>query len=109
MGSSSSCSSLLVAHPFHPLAGQRLTVLYERRLAGIGHVYICDAGMRGTLALPPSCTDRGGEPGSLPLDVRVLADLARVLQGLRVVDYIKSLSDGKYGADDQCGGRTARS
>jgi len=42
--------------------------------------------MRGTLALPPSCTDRGGEPGALPLDVRVLADLARVLQGLRGVD-----------------------
>jgi hypothetical protein len=55
-------------------------------LAGIGHVYICDAGKRGTLALPPGYTDRGGEPGSLPLDVRVLADLARVLRSSVVVD-----------------------
>lgn len=60
-------------------------MLYERRLAGIGQVYICDAGKRGTLALPPNCTDRGGEPGSLPLDVRVLVDLAGVL-GSMVVD-----------------------
>jgi len=55
-------------------------------LAGIGHVCICDAGKRGTLALPPSYTDRGGEPGSLPVDVRVLADLARVLRNSMVVD-----------------------
>jgi hypothetical protein len=83
-GSSTDSSSLIVTHPFHPLAGQRLTVLYERRLAGIGHVYICDAGKRGTLALPPDCTDRGGEPGLLALDVRVLADLARVLRDLGI-------------------------
>ena len=81
--SNSSCSSLLVTHPFHPLRGQRLTVLYDRRLAGIGHVYICDAGSRGTLALPPGYTDRGGEPGSLVADVRVLAELARVLRAVQ--------------------------
>jgi hypothetical protein len=85
-GSSTASSSLIVTHPFHPLAGQRLTVLYERRLAGIGHVYICDAGKRGTLALPPGYTDRGGEPGLLALDVRVLADLARVVRDLGIVD-----------------------
>lgn len=85
-GSSDASSSLVVTHPFHPLSGQRLPVLYERRLAGIGHVYICDAGKRGTLALPPSYTDRGGEPGFLLLDVRVLVDLARVLRGSMVVD-----------------------
>ncbi len=60
--------------------GQRLTVLYERRLAGIGQVFICDAGDRGTLALPPDFTDRGSDGvGCLPLDLRVLAGLARVL------------------------------
>ena len=89
-GSNSASSSLIVTHPFHPLAGQRLAVLYERRLAGIGHVYICDAGKRGTLALPPGYTDRGSEPGVLALDVRVLADLARVLRSSRIVDKKKA-------------------
>lgn len=73
----------MVTHPFHPLVGQRLPVLYERRLAGIGLVYICDAGPRGTLALSPDCTDRVGEPLSgAALDVRVLTELASVLEAL---------------------------
>lgn len=59
----------------------------------MGHVYICDAGMRGTLALPPSFTDRGGEPGLLALDVRVLADLARVLRGPGIVDGKRARRD----------------
>jgi hypothetical protein len=59
-------------------------VLYERRLAGIGQVFICDAGERGTLALPPDFTDRGvGPTGSGALDVRVLAELARVLGAIQ--------------------------
>jgi hypothetical protein len=57
--------------------------LYDRRLAGIGHVYICDAGSRGTLALSPGYTDRGGEPGSPVADARVLAELARVLRAVQ--------------------------
>jgi hypothetical protein len=65
------------------LVGERLTVLYERRLAGLGQVLICDAGERGTLALPPDFTDRGGDAaGCRPLDLRVLAELARVLRAL---------------------------
>lgn len=61
-------------------------MLHERRLAGVGLVYVCDAGMRGTLALPPDYTDRGVERGSLFLDVRVLAELADTLRALGVVD-----------------------
>lgn len=68
-----------MTHPFHPLRGQSLTVLYERTLAGIGHVLICDAGQRGTLALLPEFTDRVESARSAVLDVRVLAELARVL------------------------------
>lgn len=81
--SDNSCNSLIVTHPFHPFLGQSLIVLYERRLAGIGQVYICDAGDRGTLALPPSYTDRGGEPSSLPLDARVIAELVRILKAVQ--------------------------
>jgi hypothetical protein len=61
-------------------------VLYERRLAGIGPVCICDAGMRGTLALPPDFTDRVAERGDVFLDARVLAELADTLRVLGVVD-----------------------
>lgn len=61
-------------------------MLYERRLAGMGLVCICDAGMRGTLALPPDFTDRVGEQGDVFLDVRVLAELADTLRALGVVD-----------------------
>lgn len=58
-------------------------MLYERRLAGLGQVFICDAGDRGTLALPPDFTDRGADTaGCGPLDLRVLADLARTLGAL---------------------------
>jgi hypothetical protein len=65
------------------LVGERLTVLYERRLAGLGQVFICDAGERGTLALPPDFTDRGGDSaGCRALDVRVLAELARILRAI---------------------------
>jgi hypothetical protein len=65
------------------LFGQTVTVLYERRLAALGHVFVCDAGDRGTLALPPDFTDRGNDSvGSLPLDLRVLADLAGLLRAL---------------------------
>jgi hypothetical protein len=78
-------NSLVVTHPFHPLSGQRLTVLYERRLAGIGHVLICDAGRRGTMALPPDYTDRAepANPTALALDVRVLAALSVLLRSLQ--------------------------
>lgn len=63
--------------------GQRLTVLYERRLAGLGQVFICDAGDRGTLALPPDFTDRGNDGvGCLPLDLRVLGELAGLLRAI---------------------------
>lgn len=65
------------------MVGQSLTVLYERRLAGLGPVFICDAGERGTLALPPDFTDRGiDRVGCRPLDLRVLAELARIVRTL---------------------------
>ena len=58
-------------------------MLYERRLAGLGQVFVCDAGERGTLALPPDFTDRGSDSvGCGPLDARVLAELARILRGI---------------------------
>ena len=57
-------------------------MLYERRLAGVGQVFICDAGERGTLALLPDFTDRVVPVASAALDVRVLTELARVMRAV---------------------------
>ncbi|MGH2732373.1 MAG: DUF5372 family protein [Actinomycetota bacterium] len=70
---------VVVTHPFHPLAGQRVPVLFERRYASIGHVYVCDGGELGTVTLPESFTDRGLPAEDRPLNVEVLAALAHLL------------------------------
>ena len=83
-GSPSTVSdSLVVTHPFHPLAGQRVPILIERRYRSLGHVYICDGGPLGTFTLPEDVTDRGRPPGSLPVDAQALADLAAVVSALK--------------------------
>lgn len=66
---SSGFDSLIVTHPFHPLAGQRIPVLFERtyRDPTRGHVYVCEAGPLGTVTLPEHFTDRGAAPAARPL------------------------------------------
>lgn len=83
--SSGVSDSLVVTHPFHPLAGQRVPVLFERRYRSLGHVYICDAGSLGTFTLPADFTDRGRIPGEAPFDAETLACLAAVVASLRGV------------------------
>ena len=68
----------MVMHPFHPLFGQRLEVLAERR-SGAGRLYLCDAGELGWLELLEDATDRGPEPGERPLSFEVLAELLAVV------------------------------
>jgi hypothetical protein len=72
---------LVVTHPFHPLAGQRLEVLLERRCGG-GRVFVCDAGGGRNLELAEDATDRGQEPGKRPLSFEVLVGLAAVIAAL---------------------------
>ena len=48
---------VVVTHPFHPLSGQRLEVLFERRQAA-GLVLSCDGGPLGRMLLPAAWTDR---------------------------------------------------
>lgn len=69
-------------HPFHPLVGQRVPILFERRLA-TGHVYICEGGPLGTVTLPEDFTDRGLPPAARPLTAEVLAELAATIRALR--------------------------
>jgi hypothetical protein len=33
---------VLVTHPFHPLAGQRLVVIFEKHRAGAERVLVCE-------------------------------------------------------------------
>ncbi len=76
--SNESLGSLVVTHPFHPLAGERLPVLFMRRFAG-SRVYVCEGGPLGSVSLPEDATDRGGEPASGPLTVEVLVELVVVV------------------------------
>jgi hypothetical protein len=76
--SSDSLGSLVVTHPFHPLFGERLEVLYVRRLA-TGRVYVCDGGGGRNVALAEDATDRGPEPAARPLTFEVLVGLAVVV------------------------------
>jgi len=75
--SSESLGSLVVTHPFHPLVGVRLAVLFERRWAG-SRLYVCEGGPLGSVTLPEDATDRGPEPAAEPLTVEVLAELVVV-------------------------------
>src|SRR5258705_13286876 len=49
---------VVVAHPFHPLNGQRLEVLYVKR-RGADTVFVCSGGVSGQITLPQAWTDRG--------------------------------------------------
>lgn len=68
----------MVTHPFHPLFGQRLEVLYVRR-RGASRLYVCDGGALGGVGLPEEATDRGSEPAERPLTFEVLAELAGIV------------------------------
>ena len=64
-----------MTHPFHPLSGQRLRVLFERRLAA-GLAVSCEGGPLGSLMLPLAWTDRGEVAADGPLTYEVLVSLA---------------------------------
>jgi Family of unknown function (DUF5372) len=70
--------SLVVTHPFHPLAGERLEVLYVRRFP-TGRVYVCAGGGGRNVALDEDATDRGLGPAERPLTLEVLVELLAVV------------------------------
>jgi hypothetical protein len=74
---------VVVTHPFHPLNGQRLDILFVKR-RGDGVVFVCSGGVSGQITLPESWTDRGSTPMPYRLSLEGLAaleGLARSLQG----------------------------
>lgn len=74
-------SFVTVTHPFHPLAGRRLRVLFERKLAQ-GVALSCEGGPLGTLMVPVSWTDRGPAGAATPLTYEVLVDVAEVVSAV---------------------------
>lgn len=74
---------VVVTHPFHPLTGQQLEVLYLKR-RGVETVFVCSGGVSGQITLPSSWTDRGEAPQSQRLSVEGLVEIAattRAIQG----------------------------
>jgi hypothetical protein len=74
-------SFVTVTHPFHPLGGQRLRVLFERKLAG-GLAVSCEGGPLGSLMVPVAWTDRGPAVADAPLTYEVLTELAGVISAV---------------------------
>jgi hypothetical protein len=73
---------LVVTHPFHPLFGKRLDVLFVRRERG-GRVYVCDGGAGRNVALAEAETDRGRAPAERPLTFEVLVALVVLVGDIR--------------------------
>jgi Family of unknown function (DUF5372) len=73
---------VIVTHPFHPLNGQRLEVLYVKR-RGADTVFVCSGGVSGQVTLPQAWTDRGEPPQGRRLSADGLADLDTLVRNMR--------------------------
>jgi Family of unknown function (DUF5372) len=73
---------VVVTHPFHPLTGQRLEVLFVKRRAGDA-VFVCSGGVSGSVTLPLAWTDRGQAPQGQRLSVEGLVELAATTRAIR--------------------------
>ena len=71
-----------VTHPFHPLNGQRLEVLYVKR-RGAETVFACSGGVSGQITLPQSWTDRGEQPLPRRLSAERMAELDTLMRNVR--------------------------
>jgi len=82
-GSSSDLSGfVVVTHPFCPLSGQRLEVLYSKRW-GADTVFACSGGVSGQVTLPLAWTDRGEPPLARRLSAEGLAGLDTLARSIR--------------------------
>ena len=82
--------SLVVTHPFHPLSGCELEILYVKRRSG-ALVFVCASGAGRSVTLPQAWTDRGVAAEEHPLAVEGLC-AARAL-----VDALVSRGSGRDG------------
>ena len=80
--SSDDLGFVVVTHPFHPLIGQRLEVLYLKRRAG-DTVLVCSGGVGGQITVPLAWTDRGDPVRRHRLSAEGLAALGAVTRAIR--------------------------
>jgi hypothetical protein len=73
---------VVVTHPFHPLSGQRLEVLFVKRRAGEA-VFVCSGGVGGQITVPRSWTDRADPPALHRFSVDGLVELSAVTRAIR--------------------------
>jgi hypothetical protein len=73
---------VVVTHPFHPLKGQRLEVLYAKG-RGADTVFVCSGGVGGQITLPQGWTDRGEPPLARRLSAEGLAELDTLIRSMR--------------------------
>ena len=71
----------MVTHPFHPLKGERLNILFERKRPE-GHLYVCEGGALGTISLPAAWTSLSRPAAERALTVEVLVELAALVKAL---------------------------
>ncbi len=72
---------VVVTHPFHPLNGQRLEILYDKR-RGADMVFVCSGGVSGQVTLPQAWTDRGEPPLPRRLSAEGLAGLDTLIRAI---------------------------
>ena len=81
-----------VTHPFHPLVGKRVEVLFTARRGGV-RMLTCRLGSR-QVTVAESWTDRGPEPQERRLSVEGLQEL------LALVTALRQRQDAELEADD---------
>jgi Family of unknown function (DUF5372) len=73
---------IVVTHPFHPLAGQRLPVLFEKARRGAERVLVCEGGPADRVTLPVDWTDRWPAALTHRLAMEGLVELAGLVAAL---------------------------
>ena len=82
VASSELSGSVLITHPFHPLSGQRLEVLFAKRRAG-AVVLVGESAELGRVTVQESWTDRGPAPLGCRVSAEGLAALDTLIRSLR--------------------------
>src|SRR5690348_4811035 len=82
VASRESSGSVLVTHPFHPLSGQRLEVLFAKRRAG-AVVLVGESAELGRVTVQESWTERGPAPLGCRVPAEGLAALGTLVRSLR--------------------------
>jgi hypothetical protein len=79
--SSEDLGFVVITHPFHPLRGQRLAVLFVKR-RGADRVLVCAGGVVERVTVARSWTDRGEPPLAHRLSIEGLAELAALTRAI---------------------------